>query len=188
MPFVCRQLAEATGHEFLSPVIAQVPATAPLGILATACARQVIQLHGRRAQLVVVILDRENRDDCCGELAAALETRIAREAEAAPAVVIKNRMYENWLVADVEALKQMRRRFSLSRTSERAIVPDKADNVDALRLLKQSAIGSEYSKVLDSQRILERADVMRMGANSRSFRRFMRVTRHPSYTAQSRRA
>jgi hypothetical protein len=106
--------------------------------------------------------------------------------ETPPIVVIKNRMFENWLVADVEAVKIQRARFRLSTAAERSIVPNKADNVAALEVLKTAAVRTSYSKVPDSQRILERADIQRIAANSRSFRRLLRVVGHPGYAGQSR--
>jgi hypothetical protein len=52
-------------------------------------------------------------------------------------------------------------------------------------LLKRAAQGDAYEKVQDAKRILERADVLRLATNSRSFRRFLRVIEHPTYREQS---
>jgi hypothetical protein len=102
-------------------------------------------------------------------------------------VVVKDRMFENWLVADIEALKALRGRFRISRSVERSIDPNKADQVDALRILKSCVVRDSYSKVRDSQQILARAAVASMGRNSRSFRRFLHCVGDPTYAAQSKR-
>lgn len=94
-------------------------------------------------------------------------------------------MYENWLVSDVEALKCQPGRFAVSDADARRVVPNRADRIDAMTLLKRMCKDAAYEKVRDSERILTRADVMRMAENSRSFRRFLRVVGHPSYQRQS---
>ena len=69
-----------------------------------------------------------------------------------------------------------------------AVDNGKADSVDALALLKQATRGDAYDKVQDAKRILEEVDVAQLAANSRSFRRFLRVIGHPEYRSQSARA
>jgi hypothetical protein len=66
------------------------------------------------------------------------------------------------------------------------IEPNKADHCDGLAILRTAATGRSYGKVADSQRILALAAPSVMAQNSRSFRRFLRCSHHPSYTAQSR--
>lgn len=62
-----------------------------------------------RPDRVVVVLDREDRPDCCGGLATKAETLIgielAKEGLSIPtSVVIANRQFECWLMADTNAL------------------------------------------------------------------------------------
>lgn len=146
----------------------------------------------RGVGLVVVLLDREQRERCCGELAE--ELRSALKAECASEglkvrieVVLKDRMFENWLVADLEALRSSPKRFRLSSAMVKQVEPDRADAADGLKLLKGATQKVGYDKVDDAKLILAAADPLRMGANSRSFRRLLRVVGSPKYFQQSRR-
>jgi len=102
-------------------------------------------------------------------------------------VVMKNRMFENWLVSDLVAFSNQGARFRVTGGMRSAVEPNRADGADALAWLKRACIGASYAKVEDAKRILGRADPVRMAQNSRSFRRLMRVVRHPVYLTQSRR-
>ena len=119
--------------------------------------------------------------------AVALSTPCEEGGVAGVAVAVKNRMYENWLVSDPQALRSMSARFRLTTGQVRSVSNDRADSVDGLRLLKRIAQGKAYGKVADAVEIMGRADALRMASNSRSFRRFLRVIGHPSYASQSAR-
>jgi hypothetical protein len=101
-------------------------------------------------------------------------------------VVVKETKYENWLISDIAAIRRMPRRFQLSAQQIRSIQPNKADNVDAVRILKRAAIGSAYDKVRDAMRIMSYANPMNVAKNSRSFRRLLRLIDCPSYVSQSK--
>jgi hypothetical protein len=101
------------------------------------------------------------------------------------AVVMKNRMLENWLVADFDTVSGLQGRFKFTAGDRASVIPNRADNVDALRMLKRAAGKRAYDKVADSQRILGSANPLRMADNSRSFRKFLRSIRHPTYQGQS---
>jgi hypothetical protein len=45
MPSLFSELADLTGHQFIGPNLAKVPPTAPVGIVAAVCAREVAQLQ-----------------------------------------------------------------------------------------------------------------------------------------------
>ena len=108
-------------------------------------------------------------------------------------MVLKDRMFENWLVAATSALRSQPKRFRLSGTAASSIAPNNADQTDALGLLHTATRAARkgkkqtYSKIADSKRILARVDINEMAANSRSFRRFLRCLGHPAYHDQSRR-
>jgi hypothetical protein len=62
-----------------------------------------------RPDRVVIVLDRENRTECSGEIAAAglkiLERELSKENLIMPiSVVVANRQFECWLLADTTAL------------------------------------------------------------------------------------
>ena len=65
-------------------------------------------------------------------------------------------------------------------------MPNETDHLDALAILTAACIGNADDKVKDGKRTMERSAVSRIAANSRSFRRFLRVLDHPNYVDQSR--
>lgn len=180
------QLRELTGNDFLRPVRADIQPKAPIGVIARQCARPARQYAGRGAARIIVIIDREDRSECPGELATAIAGKIAATTAIDVCVVIKDRAYENWIVADLRAVRASRGRFVVSKATERAVAPDKADLVSALELLKRSTIGDAYDKVRDSKRILAQADPSTIAENSRSFRRFLRCAGALLYSQQSK--
>jgi hypothetical protein len=146
-----------------------------------ACRSALKQLVGRGFDLAVVLIDRERQAKSSAEIARDLEEAFnAAEIGIPVAVVVKDCCFENWLVADLEALRRLTARFQVSTGMVSAIEPDKADHADAHRLLKGAAKGDAYGKVDDARRILERATIAHMGRHSRSFRCFLARLGHPA--------
>ena len=146
----------------------------------------------RKVDLAVVLLDREQRPDCCGALATelkdALVAECAREGLAVQIeVVFKDRMFENWLIADLDALRSCPKRFRVAPSTVKAVEPNRADTANALQILKTATQQGGYDKVGDAKLILSAAEPLRIAANSRSFRRLLRVVGSPRYAKQSRR-
>lgn len=177
---------DAPDVQFLRTLYAPIQPYASAGVVARACRSPIEQLVQRGATDVVVAIDREARSDCPGVWAAEILNKLEIPSDCQGWVVIKDRTFESWLVADVEALKASPKRFNVSPAIERRVNSDKADSCDALRLLKEITRPS-YSKVADSRVILTAADPLRIANNSRSFRRFMRISGHPNYALASRR-
>jgi hypothetical protein len=175
----------------LSPLKADIQPYASVFQIASCVRSRVAILSGRGAERIVVVLDRETRDECPGEiaraLASALQTVCDESATIELRVVVKDRMYENWLIADTDSLTRQRARFSLADGVVRQIRRDKADGLDALEVLKGAVRRGQYEKVVDSIRIMSKADPLAIATNSRSFRRFLRLIDHPSYLSQSKR-
>lgn len=184
LPNLYPRLEAETGHQFLRPVLAPIQPLAPPAAIARACGTRVSQLARRGADRVLVLVDREGRPECPGVLALEIQGRLPQAVTTT--VVIKNRTFENWLIADVQALLQQPGRFDVSAGMRSRIEPNHADSADALRLLQRAAIRTAYNKVQDSQRTLARAAPCEMASNSRSFRRFLRCSDHPLYRRQSR--
>jgi len=182
-----------TRHTLLKRALkAQVDPVAGLGKLVRGLMPSVRTLVlQRKANLVVVVLDREQQTGCPGNLGAKLRTALVAECgrenlTVKIEVVLKDRMFENWLVADVDALRSMPQRFSVPQTFANQVAPDRADRADATRLLKDAVKKGSYDKVEDAKRVIGAAEPLRIAANSRSFRRFLRVAGSPSYAGQSR--
>jgi hypothetical protein len=169
----------------IGPVLTRMTPLAPPATFAAECAKNIRILDSRGVDQIVVVLDRENRTAACGFLAEEYARHLRPLSRTPVAVVLKNRMYENWLIADLDALRAQPARFSATPAIARKVAPNRSDHIDALRLLKQITKGPEYSKTQDAKRIMERADPLGIAANSRSFRRLLRVLAHPKYAEQS---
>ncbi len=186
LPKLKLQIEDISGNTIAEIVKADIHPMATAAVIARAAAERISVLQMRNVDCVVVLVDREDRPECPGALAEQIRERIQPRAPMPVAVVIKDRTFENWLVSDPDALLGMRARFAVSRGVVNSIRPNKADHIDAARALRVAARGHAYEKVKDAGRILERADVLRMAANSRSFRKFLRCVGHPAYATQSR--
>jgi hypothetical protein len=153
---------------------------APYPQIVASC-KPSLAIASRISDMVIVLLDREQQQECPGEIADRLEQSFKRLAEIPVRVALKDRMYENWLIADLEALKSHPRRFSVDRSIERRVVPNRADAVNGLTELKRIVIHDQYDKVVDSEIICRAAAVNRIAQNSRSFRHFLHVLGHKDY-------
>lgn len=186
LPGLFPRLVTDCPHVFLGPLRAPIPPTAPSATIARACLPAIRQLESRRADRIVVLIDREAATACSSEIAADVEAAVLAATGIGVTVVIKDRKFENWLVSDVDAVRGLRARFALAAADVNRIAPNRSDRADALAILKRSAIRSSYDKVQDSKRILQVAEPLRMAANSRSFRKFLRTVDHVAYRLQSR--
>lgn len=171
-----------------NPLRADLQPKATSKVIARSARAQILLWESRGVDLIVVLIDREDHDCPCrfaSELEVAFHDMYAKTGISFK-VVVKNRMIENWLVADVEALKQMRARFSISQKFERA-VSGKADDVEkALDLLDGAVVKGSYHKGNDPLAICKNQDVLRASKNSRSYRRFLRVLGCVQYSNQSK--
>lgn len=186
IPRLATQLSAITSATFVGPLFVRVDPTARPEQIAQGCQNALVVLERKRTQRIVLLLDREQQPICCGIRCSVVADALKRKTTVPVDVVLKDRTFENWLIADLEAIKALPGRFKPSRTALRQVSPDKADAVDGYRWL-ENASDRTYDKRKDAIRILERADVDRIAGNSRSFRRFLRVVGHPAYAAQSRR-
>ncbi len=179
-------LAQDAGNVIIGPVKADIQPKAPTGVIARACIGSVSVLRSRNVDSVIVLFDREDRPECPGQLAEMVRENLERQVGLSVHVVIKDRSFENWLISDPDAIRALPARFKMSNTAVSAIVPNKADNLVAIEVLQASTLSQSYQKVKDSVRILQKAEPLKMGSNSRSFRRFLRCIGHPAYQTQSR--
>ena len=170
----------------IGPFYANMQPLAPPPTIARAAMKTIQVAKARGATELVILIDRENNDDCPTTIAENLVRafdRLGHEVQ----VVVKNRSFENWLIADPGALAIQRQRFSVSRAVRRKISPNKADNIDdAFAILNRCAIRTAYHKRRDAITICEKLDLALAASNSRSIRRFLRVLGDDRYKAQSR--
>jgi hypothetical protein len=170
------------------PVLCEMQPYAPVKHIAYRIAKKMPIALQKRPNLVVVTIDLENREDCPASFASALGTEILKRLPSYTnfgiSIVIKVRTFENWLVADLAAIKRLKL-FTVSRAIQRAVTPNKADHVDALKLLKQMSKAS-YDKLSDGKSICRHVSFERIAKNSRSFRRCLRIIGEPKYRNQSK--
>jgi hypothetical protein len=172
----------------LAPVHARLqPKSAP-GRIAEGVLKKLDLLRKRGADVVLLLIDREDRPDCAPEFAQAIEAAfVARSRQVR--VVVKDRKFENWLIADPKALGSLKGRFKPTKAFGNRVKPNKADNVaDAKALLDQICVKGKgfYHKTQDPPRILEKMDITEAGKNSRSFRRFLHLLGDKRYRDQSK--
>ena len=188
LPEICARLCLRPGDQLLAPVHARLqPKSAP-GRIAEGVLKKLDLLRKRGADVVLLLIDREDRPDCAPEFAQAIETAFVAMGEQVH-VVVKNRKFENWLIADPKALASHKKRFKPTEVFRKHVRPNKADNVaDATALLNQICVKGKgfYHKTQDPPRILEKMDITEAGKNSRSFRRFLHLLGDKRYRDQSK--
>jgi hypothetical protein len=141
----------------------------------------------REANRVVVLLDREKQARPAGCLAEQLEMALQKSISSSIQVVIKDRCFENWLIACPGSYTRQKARFPNHEIVGRSIPDGAADRHDRPSSVINSACGrkSAYDKMVDSTRILRHADVDDIARHSRSFRRFLAVLGDPLYKDSS---
>jgi hypothetical protein len=190
LPSLLRQIERESQHVLLNPLLAKIQPLAHVPRIVAAAAPAIKILRGKHAQKIIILLDRENREVCPGawavEITRALAEKYGDYGGVAFGVVVKDSCYENWLVADTSVFTKLPKRFALSDAAVRKIQPNKADRIDAQKLIKDAARGDAYHKIADARQIMALAHILGIAANSRSFRRFLRMLDHPRYRDQSR--
>jgi hypothetical protein len=167
-------------HQVLSqPLKCDIQPFSTPAQMALAASKKFQILLAKGAESIVVLIDKETRPDCTVELVRAVErearTRL-REMSAAVdlQVVLKVSMFENWLIADPDALAGLTGLFENVERVEKQ-VKGRADSADALVLLKACSRERVYDKVKGAMAICPRLDPARAGGNSRSFRKFLKT-------------
>jgi hypothetical protein len=186
LPSILQRIAKST--EVVKILKADIQPMAPVGQIVRAAASRLITLGAKGAELAIILIDLESRNTCSGswaeELRNAFGIKCAECGITSCEVVVKTRTFENWLVGDPGVFAQMPARFSISEKN-RAAVLGKADNVDALRVMRATVRRPPFDKVADAVAIMAHADPYTIACNSRSFRRFLRVIGNSRYAAQS---
>lgn len=178
---------KAPGRKLTHVVYADMQPTAPPAQIARKAVGGLKILKAKGAEGFVVLLDCEDPSRCPVQLAQEIERSLAKLDWPDVHVVVKRFTFENWLIADVAALKEMRARFRVTKRFERRVSPNKADNVvDAAGELARLCQGAAYHKRNDPKEIAGHQEPQRIAANSRSFRRFLRVVGCSRYGKQSR--
>lgn len=191
LPLIFRRIR--TPHELLPTIVrGQIHPKADVARIARATAEACQYFARRQVDLVIVLIDLEDRSECPAALKDMLQPlivgRLARIGlKLDVEVVIKVTKLENWLIADDLCLRQLPGLFPDINHVGRRRRSTSADNLDALDILKR-ATGSRqaYPKVKGAVAICTHMDPARAARNSRSFRRLLRVLEDERYLDQSR--
>jgi len=141
--------------------------------------------------LLVVLIDREKRQDSCCFIASNLKSELLDQTRAnglqiSVEVVVKDRMFEDWLISDVSALDFHPIRFP-DRLKIRSLVePNKSDSTDGLTTIKLALGKNHYEKIRDAKLICSNINIQTAGKNSRSLRKLLRVLEIQEYRNQSK--
>lgn len=183
LPNLFDQLKVSIGEiEFIKITKLPIQPDGPPEKIKRECLKLAGLFQAKKVDVVVLLLDREQQPDAAGLVASRIQATVAAAFPVDLHVVLKDRDFENWVIADVDALAEMPGRFEITPGFRRAVSPNKADRVSAIAMLKKASNTGDYDKIKDADRVLSRAKVERIGANSRSFRHFLHVLGHPSYS------
>lgn len=168
-------------HQLLAPLVCDIQPFASPGLMAHVASKQFPILLSKGADSIVVLIDKETRPDCTGELVQAIEREMRGRLDSEEvrlSVVLKVSKFENWIASDPEALRALSGMFENVERIERQVAPNRADAVDAYGLLKSCA-RKGYHKVDGAVAICKQLDPVRAAVNSRSFRKLLKVLECP---------
>jgi hypothetical protein len=149
-------------------------------------------LIDKGATSLVIVVDKEDRAGCNSFHAANLSHSVAQQLaykgqqHIGVHTVLKVTSFENWLLADTEALKSLDDMFIKVGNFEREVGRNRADQIDALAVLNRHTIDGKFHKKNGAVAICKRMDPIRAAKNSRSLRRFLRVAGVVTYCSQSK--
>jgi len=167
-------------HQILRPLFCDIQPHANPARMALAASKKFPILLAWGVEVIVVLIDKENRPECTGELVQVVEQEaLARLKDLSSTVdlrvVFKVFMLENWLVADPSALRGLPGLFQNVARIERQVSNGRADTVNASDLLKACSKKHSYDKVEGAVAICKRLDPGQAATNSRSFRKLLKV-------------
>lgn len=179
-----------TAAVILKPLYADIQPRANVTKIVRSSLTAARVLQQRNVDRLILCMDHERRPECIPTWRVAVEQALAARCAQIGIhdvkVVLKAEMYENWLVADVGAFGKKPARFRFRSAHAKQIAPNRADNVDAIKLLKSIARNDPYDKIRDAIALMSIIDPYACAANSRSFRRFLRVVGCKCYVSQSK--
>ncbi|MER8263028.1 DUF4276 family protein [Streptomyces griseus] len=188
LPKLYPQIEARLGIQILNPVRASIDPYSPVPVLVRGARTGVQMAFARGAELVVFLIDREMSQTLASERAAEIERKMKDDIDGRIRVVIKDRSFENWLIASPESFRAQRARYARPEKIEKAVVPDKADRVaDPCGLINSAMTKGQYDKTGDAPKLLAAAKIETLAANSRSFRRFLAVLGDPQFSTGSKR-
>jgi Domain of unknown function (DUF4276) len=181
LPFLMPRIG--TPHHIVRPLYCDIQPFATPAQMALAASKKFPILARSSVDLVVILIDKESRQDCTGRLASAIVAEANRRLsdlgqDTRVCVVLKVTKFENWLVADPSAIRRLPGLFTTPERIERKVVSGRADQVDAIQLLK-TCHRRRFEKTSDAVAICKKLDPARAAQNSRSLDKLLRVLESP---------
>lgn len=179
---------DTTAQIFGRPLLADLQPKATPAVIARSARERIRYLASKGVDRVVVLIDREDHEcpvKMAEELDQSFET-LYSHLDIEICVVVKDFCVENWLIADVVALRGMSARFDVPNGFER--IAKNADSVkNPVRVLNSICKKRDgYDKGNDPTAICRKVEPLRLAAGSRSFRKFLRSVDSKAYAEQSR--
>jgi hypothetical protein len=177
-----------SSHQILAPLVCDIQPFASPALMAHVASKRFPILLKDKVDWILVLIDKETRQDCTGELVQVIEREMRSRLdskEVGLSVVLKVSKFENWTASDPDALRALPGMFEKVERIEKQVAPNRADAVDALSLLKSCARKS-YHKVDSAVAICKQLDPVRAAANSRSFRKLLKVLECPGAAPEDR--
>lgn len=121
----------------------------------------LVRLYNNRHYPIIVIIDRENREESCQEIAVGLKNALDNQGlnNVDIRINVADRMFENWIVADWD---------SLPTEAEK---PETTESVNGCSILKKAL--DSYHKTTDGVELFTNANPTNIYRNSESFRAFV---------------
>jgi len=178
-------------HQVLAPFYCDIQPFASPSQMALAASKRFSILLGKGVDSIVILIDKESRQDCTGKLVRAIERETkARLSALAPEiglhVVLKVSKLENWLVADPLALRDLPGLVENPDRIGKQVSGDRADAVDAEALLRACWRKKDFNKPECAVAICKKLNPARAAKNSRSFRKLLKTLGHPDYVETKR--
>lgn len=137
------QTLDKTEYEFNIRVRNINGKSASLKSIAKQCVSQLKALREIHCQLTFIILDRETRIDEASEIGQALTNMISQNYKQTFVVVVADIMFENWLVADIEQIKEKHPGLIKDRA-----INGKYDGKKGLKIIQQYWNQGKYKKIV----------------------------------------
>lgn len=175
------------GLNITNPLFAPLQPKASAGQIVKSAEDRIHLLNRQKCDKIILIIDHEGNENCVIDWRKELEQEISKRGFKNVNVVIKVRQFENWLLADLEAIDSCKN-FSVTKTLKNKVEHNKADHIrnPVAELSKIKNNKESYHKNKDSKAIAKNLDIDRMSLNSRSFRRLLTLVNHPKYQDQSK--
>lgn len=178
---IVKELRKA-GITILKPIRANVEPKATAKQMAKAAKSAISLLNRKGCKKIIFLIDFEDQKVCIIDKKNELEASLNNLDVGEVSVVIKARQFENWLIADPDAIDKCKN-FNITKAFKNRVETNKADSVSkpVTELERIKTNKKSFDKNSDTVAIAKNCNPVTMARNSRSFRRFMYLIDHPMW-------